>query len=115
MKVNRLAGFLIAILLGMVVGVVYGWVINPGDATRVEISSLRADYKTDYVLMVSEGYAVDGNISAAMDYLEHLQPRESLLSVQAALLYAQQTGYSDYELQLMANLEKSLVAAGVGQ
>lgn len=117
MRKNRLVGFIIAIAVGISAGLIYGWVINPAGVKNTSLKSLRNDYKADYVLMVAEGYASDGDLTGAVERLEALSTSEAVSAVQQALLTAQQMGYSNIELQYMAELEKALntLGAGVGE
>ncbi len=57
--------FLIVILLSLGVGLFFGWVIKPGVQVGSPLSSLREDFRTDYVLMVAEVYNKDGDLTAA--------------------------------------------------
>ena len=114
MKPSRLTGFLLAILLGLVLSLAYGWLFNPFGVRDTSLSSLREDYKADYVLMVAEGYAVDGNLDRVISLLNYIEPGKQLQSVQHALITAQRMGYSLNEMQDMADLEKAL-AGGAGQ
>lgn len=108
MKNSRLLGFVIFIILGIGLGLVYGWLISPGDVKNTTLSSLRADYKADYALMVSEVYASDPDIEEAIILLEEISPRDPLAAVQNALLVGQQFGYSEIEMRSLANLEMAL-------
>jgi hypothetical protein len=108
MKNSRLLGFIIFILLGIGIGVVYGWMVSPGDVKNTTLSSLRADYKADYTLMVSEVFVSDPDIEKAINLLEEISPREPLAAVQNALLVGQQFGYSESEMRSLANLEMAL-------
>jgi hypothetical protein len=108
MKNSRLLGFIIFILLGIGIGVAYGWIVSPGDVKNTTLSSLRADYKADYTLMVSEVFASDPDIEKAISLLEEISPREPLAAVQNALLVGQQFGYSESEMRSLANLEMAL-------
>lgn len=108
MKNSRLLGFVIFIILGIGIGLIYGWLINPGDVKNTTLSSLRADYKADYALMVSEVYASDPDIKDAISLLEEISPRDPLAAVQNALLVGQQFGYSEIEMRSLANLEMAL-------
>jgi len=46
----------IAVLAGIALGLVYGWVIAPVQYTDVTPNILREDYRADYVLMVAEAH-----------------------------------------------------------
>ncbi len=48
--------FFIALVVGIALGMVYGWVISPVQYTDVTPNILREDYRTDYVLMTAEAY-----------------------------------------------------------
>jgi len=108
MKNSRLLGFILFIILGIGIGLVYGWLINPADVKNTTLSSLRADYKADYVLMISEVYASDPDIEKASELLEDVSPKDPLAAVQNALLVGQQFGYSEVEMRSLANLEMAL-------
>lgn len=108
MKNTRLIGFALSILLGIAIGVVYGWMVKPVEVKNTTLASMRADYKADYVLMVSEVYATDPDIEEAIQWLEEVSPRDPLAAVQNALLVGQQFGYSEVEMRSLANLELAL-------
>ena len=50
---SRWTLFLLVILLGLGLGLVYGWVINPVSFQDTTLNNLRIDYKTDYTLLVA--------------------------------------------------------------
>lgn len=114
MRKNRLVGFIIMVIVGIAAGLVYGWVINPAGVKNTSLQSLRYDYKADYILMVAEGYASDGDLSGAVERLEAISTSDVIAAVQQGLVTAQQMGYSNLELQFMAELEKRLIASAVG-
>ena len=47
---SRWTLFLLVIILGLALGLVYGWVINPVSFQDTTLNNLRIDYKTDYTL-----------------------------------------------------------------
>lgn len=108
MKKNRLIGFVIAILLGVAGGMVLGWLYYPAEITTTSMQDLRADYKADYVLMVAEAYATDGDMEHALGLLTKINPENPLRVVQQGLLTAQQMGYEDWEMRFMADLEMGI-------
>lgn len=105
---RRIIGFILAIVVGAAAGLVYGWWIEPAAAANTSLESLRGDYKADYVLMVAENYAVKGDAVEAIYQLKSIDPTDPLSAVQDALTTAQTLGYSNSELQFMAELEKAL-------
>lgn len=114
MRKSRLVGFIIAIVVGIAAGLIYGWVINPAGVKNTSLKSLRNDYKADYVLMVAECYASDGDLAGAVERLKAISTSDAVSVVQQGLITAQQLGYSNLELQYMAELEKALTMSGVG-
>ena len=64
----------LALLGGMGLGLWYGWVLDPVEYTDTDVSHLASVYRDEYVLMVSEAYALDGDLDAA-------RARLALLSV----------------------------------
>ena len=59
MKSNRWLLILIALIAGIGIGLAYGWVVDPVDFFDLTPDTLRADYKTDYVLMTAEAYRAE--------------------------------------------------------
>jgi hypothetical protein len=57
--------FFIALLIGIALGLVYGWKISPVQYTDVPPTILREDYRADYVLMVAEAHQHEQNPEAA--------------------------------------------------
>lgn len=108
MKGKRLLYFFICILLGSVVGILYGWVVNPIAHADASPSQMREDFRSDYVLMVAEVYAKDGNIQTAVAQLNVLGNQPTLRYVQEAVLTARNLGYSQQDVDLLANLMEAL-------
>jgi hypothetical protein len=100
--------FLIMIALGLVVGLIYGWIINPIKAAQVTPASLRADYKADYVLMVAEIYHADSNLEQAVSRLGMLGSQPPGQIAAEGLLTARSLGYAPADLALMENLYQAL-------
>jgi hypothetical protein len=111
MKNKRRNGFLLAILAGLILGLVYGWFINPPGAKNTTLASLRSDYQADYALMVAENFAVDQDVFSATAMLEKISPNDPNTSIRQAMITGQQLGYSEREMQLLSDLESSLSAS----
>lgn len=107
---KRYLWFGISILIGLVLGVIYGWLINPVQYVDTPPSNLRADYKADYALMVAEIYATDRDLTLASYRLTRLGDETPLRSVQQAIITAQQLGYSEQDTGLLAKLAEALQA-----
>ena len=108
MRTGRIIGFIIAILIGVAGGMYLGWRFYPAEITDTEFYELRADYKTDFVLMVAEGYAVDGDLAQAIGLLDRLEPGDPLSAVNQAVASAEKLGYSDWETTFIVELQKGM-------
>ncbi|MBP8998373.1 MAG: hypothetical protein KBG10_08820 [Anaerolineaceae bacterium] len=108
MKKSRLIGFFIAILIGIAGGLMLGWLFNPNEAPSTRLRDLREDFKADYVLMVAEAYAGDGDLGQAINRLEQLNPDNPLRAAQEGLLTAQKMGYQDWEMRYLIDLEAAV-------
>ncbi len=111
MRLGRFILFLIAIGLGVGLGLVYGWVINPVPPVNLKPESLRADYKADYILMTADVYRRDGNLGQAVRRLALLEDRPAGDQVAEALLTARDLQYAPADLETLAFLAKALQAA----
>lgn len=103
--------FLLSILIGIAIGIVYGRIIQPVEYSNTPLSSLKSDYKTDYVLMVAETYALENDPVAAIHRLSALDTLPTLEIIRQAILNAEQSGYNDVDLQRMRNLQAALEKA----
>lgn len=109
MKIGRLGLFFIAIVIGVVIGLLVGWVISPR-FQPASPSSLRADYKTDYALMVAEIYQAEKDPAAAIQRLAFINEQQPIRTVQEAIVAAEQLQYSRKDITLLANLLVALQA-----
>jgi hypothetical protein len=92
----------------MGLGLWYGWVLDPLEYRDTDVSHLASVYRDEYVLMVGETYALDGDLDAA-------RARLALLSVpDPAALVADQAqafisrGASPLDIQALARLAAAL-------
>ena len=108
MTLKRFIWFVIALILGTTLGLLYGWVYRPAPANSASLVDLREDYKSDYVLMVSEVFQHEQNAPVAITRLERLEDGTAIQELQFGLLSAQKYGFSFSDLQLMGQLYKSL-------
>ena len=108
--------FLVFIALGAIIGLIYGWVINPAQYKDVSPEMLNLDYRTDYVLMVAEAYQADQDIDQAVQRLAFLAAPEFVPVVKEAVAFAAEIGYHPADLAQMNNLLAGLeaIAGSVG-
>ena len=101
---------LIAAILGLTLGLVYGWVINPVQYTDITPDALRIDYRTDYVLMVAEAYRTEQDPALAARRLAILGSEAPARFAEEAYNYAKQAAYSPDDLSLIQELDVALQA-----
>ncbi len=108
MRGKRFALFLVMIALGVGLGLLYGWVINPVKYEDTTPAMLRSDYKTDYVLMIAEIYNSDQNLEQAARRLATLDSLPPARLAAEAGLTARQLGYAPHDLELIDRLALAL-------
>ena len=100
--------FLIAILVGLAVGLAYGWLVSPVRYIDTSPNTLRIDYKTDYVLMVSETYQSEKDLEQAIRRLGLLGTTSPAGLVAQTIQFAQKAGYSEADIARMQALLSAL-------
>jgi hypothetical protein len=108
---SRLLRLTLALVLGAAVGLAYGWLVQPVKYVDTAPASLRADYRTDYVLMAAEAFQADGNLEAARVRLAALGPQSPLDIVAAAIEYTVAHGADRTDLDTLNRLAIRLRAA----
>jgi hypothetical protein len=68
---------IIGLILGLLAGLLYSWVINPLEYTDTAPASLRQDFKDDYLSLLASAYSATGDLNRA-------RARMSLLGLSAA-------------------------------
>ena len=105
---SRWIFFLLAIAFGVVLGLLYGWVVTPVEYVDTTPDTLRRDYKSDYVLMVAEAYKAEGDLGTALRRLALLGNHPPGDIVREATLFAESQGYSDLDVNLLRLLSTAL-------
>jgi len=106
----RWIGFILAILVGVAVGLAYGWIISPVRYVDTSPDTLRIDYKTDYVLMVAEAYQNENDLGLAVRRLALLGNVSPANTVGQAVEFAQKYGYAEADITRMQALWGELQA-----
>jgi len=104
--------FSLSILLGLLVGLLLGSRFLPLPYENLPMDTLRADYKTDYVLMVAEAYHNDHNIQQAQDLLIRLGPETGAYQVQQAMVKARELSYASQDVDWLNQLLEELQRVG---
>jgi hypothetical protein len=63
-------------ILGLIIGLIYSWFVQPVEYKETPPSSLRADYKDQYRLMISIAYSANGDLVRAQERLKLLKDRD---------------------------------------
>ena len=101
---------LIAIILGVALGLFYGWVISPVQFVDTTPASLRADYRADYVLMVAEAYHADQNAQLAAQRLAIFGSDPPDFIASQALQTGRVAGYAPNDITLLQDLTRAMQA-----
>ncbi len=105
---QRYSSFLIALAIGLVAGLYYGWVVNPVEGLRASTDVLRQDYRTDYVLMVAEIYQSEQNAQSAIDRLDFLKFENPLEVISLALEFAEAEAFEQADINLISEMDASI-------
>jgi hypothetical protein len=89
---------IIAACVGIMLGLIYGWVINPIQYTDVTPNILREDYRADYVLMVAEAYQSELNADTAAKRLAILGSDAPTKFVTDTLDFGAKNGFTQQEV-----------------
>ena len=109
MRLIRVFLFLIAILVGVAAGLYFAWNMNPPRPKESNLSALREDYRTDYVLMVAEIYQSEGDVPQAVKRLAGLGIESPARLTQQAILAARELNYSTTDVETLARLSQALL------
>lgn len=104
----RWIAFFFSILLGLAAGLYYGWVVSPVEYVNTTPDTLRADYKTDFVLMVAEIYQAEGDVEQSVRHLALLGDDDPLDLTAEAIDYAQANQYGQSDLTLLTQLRDAI-------
>jgi hypothetical protein len=107
---SRWIFIVLALIAGIGIGLMYGWVIDPVDFFDLTPDTLRADYKADYVLMTAEAYRVEQDSGLAARRLAIFGTQSPSAIAAQGLAYARTNGFSDADIALIQELVTALQA-----
>jgi hypothetical protein len=110
MRSSRWIFILLAFLLGIGAGLAYGWLLDPVEFFDLTPDTLRADYKTDYVIMVAEIYRVEQDPGLAARRLAIFGSRSPSSIAADGLAFARANGYADSDIALIQELVTAMQA-----
>ncbi len=96
--------FIAFIVIGVVLGLLFGWFVYPIEYVDAVAPSLGIDYKTDYVLMVAEDFQLHPDRDLAANRLALMGNRPTAEIIIQAVRFAEQIGYANNDLALMRAL-----------
>lgn len=91
-------------MIGVSLGLLYGWVIDPIEYTDITPNILREDYRADYVLMVAEADQNEQDAESAARRLAIFGSDSPAQIVASTLEYANKNGFSQNEIILLQRL-----------
>lgn len=98
-------------ILGIGLGLLFGWIIDPVKFIDTPPASLRADYRADYVLTIAESYHATKDTDFARRQLAILGSDAPAILCARALQTAAQVGYSSEDRALMQELMLAMQAS----
>ncbi|HCB01636.1 MAG TPA: hypothetical protein DEP19_04560 [Anaerolineae bacterium] len=104
MSSSNLIKIIIALAIGIVLGLIYGWVVDPIEYVDVTPNILREDYRVDYVLMTAEAYQKDFDSETAARRLAILGSESPATITANALEYAIANNFTETEIQYLQTL-----------
>jgi len=110
MKATRLFFIFLTLIIGIGAGLAYGWVIDPVEFFDLTPDTLRADYKTDYVLMTAEAYRAEQDPGTAARRLAVLGAQSPSTIATEALDYARTHSFPDSDIALLQELVTAMQA-----
>ena len=99
---------LVAVLSGAGLGLWYGWVVNPVEYKDTDVAHLYTVYRDEFILMVGEAYAVDGDLGTARARLALLSLPDSANTIADMAEAAIGQSGSRLDVQALARLAAAL-------
>lgn len=113
---SRWVFIILALIVGIGIGLAYGWVIDPVDFFDLTPDTLRADYKADYVLMTAEAYRVERDPGLAARRLAIFGSQTPSAIAADGLTYSRENGFAESDIVLIQELVTALQAwSGISQ
>jgi len=99
---------LTGLVLGVVLGMTYAWLISPREYTDTSPASLRANFKDQYRAMIAAAYVANGNLPRARDRLDLLQDEDVARALAEQAQRSLAEGDSPSEAQALGLLSVAL-------
>jgi hypothetical protein len=99
---------LLGLALGLVIGLLYGWVLQPVEYVDTAPNALRDDFRSDYVLAIAEAYQSHQDLEQAQVHLGTLGPDPAVNYVLDAIEYGVEHGMTQRDLETLNELAVEL-------
>jgi hypothetical protein len=99
---------LLGLALGLVIGLLYGWVIRPVEYVDTAPNALREDFRSDYVLAIAEAYLGHQDLAEAQVHLGTLGPEPAVNYVVDAIDYGVEHDMGQRDLETLNQLAVAL-------
>ena len=100
----RYTPLIVGLLIGIAIGLLYGWVFQPNESGETSPHSLQDPYRADIVLMVAEVFAAEDDVELAHQRMTALGLESYSNEIINALNYAKAHDFSDQDIDLLINL-----------
>lgn len=101
---------LTGLIIGLILGLVYAWLISPREYKNTYPADLRANFKDQFRGMIAIAYTANGNLPRALERLEYLGDENVARSLAEQAQRTLAEGNSSHEAQALG-----LLAVAVGQ
>lgn len=111
-SMRRVGAIALVTLVGLVLGLVVGWVWWPVEYYDTEIADLKETYRADYVVLVSDAYALTSDLDAARERLSRLDVPDVAALVLSLAETTRAAGGPAAKVGRLARLAAALGASG---
>jgi hypothetical protein len=105
---------LTGLLIGVVLGVLYAWVLSPVKYVDTAPATLREDLKNEYRLLIAQAYAANGDTARAQARLGLLADEKTAETLTALAQQANAAGRSEAEVRALGLLAAAANAPPAG-
>jgi hypothetical protein len=100
----RYTPLFVGLLIGIAIGLLYGWVFQPNEPGETSPQSLQDSYRAEIVLMVAEIFAAEDDIELVRQRMTALGLDSYANDIANALNYAKAHDFSDQDIDLLNDL-----------
>ena len=108
--------WVLGVIVGLLTGVFYAWKVNPVSYTQTDPTSLRADFRMDYLALIASAHAGTGDLARAHARLSVFGAEDQDMAETLGALAQQRlaSGYPEAEARALAGLAAALGERPIG-